>query len=131
MARYDGEWANGRHHGVGLMLWPNGQKYDGEWQEGLMHGAGVHRWQNGTCRSGVWSKGERQKWTTPESFGLSGPHAAKMAKMSRQKDKGGGKVGGTGKAGAPTVAARSTTPGKKAAPKAIEAKPNQSSAKRK
>lgn len=23
--RYEGEWKDGRHHGLGVMLWPNGQ----------------------------------------------------------------------------------------------------------
>ena len=85
--RYEGEWASGRHDGVGLMLWPNGQKYDGEWMAGEMHGEGVHRWQNGTCREGVWAKGERQKWTTSESFGLLGPHAKKRAASVKAKEK--------------------------------------------
>jgi len=97
------------------MLWPNGQKYDGEWAAGEMHGSGVHRWQNGTCRFGVWVKGERQKWTTPESFGLTGPHAARKAAQAKAKERD--KAGGGGRRPAPTgpKAARSTTPGKSAA----------------
>jgi hypothetical protein len=68
--RYEGGWLEGRHHGLGVMLWPNGQKHDGGWSRGEMHGAGVHRWQNGTCREGTWKNGERATWTGNESFGL-------------------------------------------------------------
>jgi hypothetical protein len=68
--RYEGDWLEGRHHGLGIMLWPNGQKHDGGWLHGEMHGAGMHRWQNGTCREGVWHKGERIEWTGSENFGL-------------------------------------------------------------
>ena len=62
MVRYEGEWVDGLHQGIGMMTWPNGQKYDGSWQKGQMHGLGVFRWQNGTCREGKWENGTRLKW---------------------------------------------------------------------
>ncbi|MGE3647952.1 MAG: hypothetical protein AB7G10_06425, partial [Reyranellaceae bacterium] len=31
-ATYDGAWVDGKRHGRGLQIWPNGERYEGEWR---------------------------------------------------------------------------------------------------
>lgn len=42
-SKYEGQWLNGRKHGVGKYIWPSKAYYDGEWQEGSMQGFGRYR----------------------------------------------------------------------------------------
>ena len=35
--RYIGEWENNKKHGLGVMIFTNGDKYDGNWVDGNMH----------------------------------------------------------------------------------------------
>ena len=37
-AIYDGEWLDGKKHGNGKQVWPNGDVYDGQWSENFAHG---------------------------------------------------------------------------------------------
>jgi hypothetical protein len=38
---YDGEWANGKRHGMGLFKAQGGSTYAGSWDNGKRHGHGV------------------------------------------------------------------------------------------
>lgn len=39
---YEGEWLNNKRHGVGTVIWPNGNKYVGEQKNGQLHGFGTY-----------------------------------------------------------------------------------------
>ena len=41
-AKYKGDVVIGRPHGVGTLVYPNGNKYVGEWMNGLFHGQGTY-----------------------------------------------------------------------------------------
>ncbi len=40
-AKYIGDVVIGRPHGVGTLVYPDGNKYVGEWMNGLFHGQGI------------------------------------------------------------------------------------------
>jgi hypothetical protein len=45
---YEGESRNGKHHGKGILYYPNRQIcYDGEWKDGKRHGKGTSYYSNG------------------------------------------------------------------------------------
>lgn len=37
---YKGQWKDGKSHGKGAFVYPNGDVYDGEWKDGLKDGKG-------------------------------------------------------------------------------------------
>ena len=39
--RYEGEWQDGREHGVGALVEADGSTFYGFWQDGRLHGEGV------------------------------------------------------------------------------------------
>ena len=39
---YKGDAVIGRPHGVGTLVYPDGNKYVGEWMNGLFHGQGIY-----------------------------------------------------------------------------------------
>ena len=41
-AKYKGDVVIGRPHGVGTVVYPDGNKYVGEWMNGLFHGQGIY-----------------------------------------------------------------------------------------
>ena len=41
-AKYIGDVMIGRPHGVGTVVYPDGNKYVGEWMNGLFHGQGIY-----------------------------------------------------------------------------------------
>ena len=41
-AKYKGDVVIGRPHGVGILVYPDGNKYVGEWMNGLFHGQGIY-----------------------------------------------------------------------------------------
>lgn len=57
---YDGEWAQGKRHGQGKMVWNSGQEYEGEWHLDSMHGEGVYRWPDGQIYEGQFKNGSRE-----------------------------------------------------------------------
>ena len=40
-AKYKGDVVIGRPHGVGTLVYPDGNKYVGEWMNGVFHGQGI------------------------------------------------------------------------------------------
>jgi hypothetical protein len=49
---YEGEWFNGRKHGVGTFTFKNGNKYSGGWNHGTMNGRGLYSYSNGNVYEG-------------------------------------------------------------------------------
>ena len=41
-AKYKGDVMIGKPHGVGTLVYPDGNKYVGEWMNGLFHGQGIY-----------------------------------------------------------------------------------------
>ena len=41
-AKYQGDVVIGKPHGVGTLVYPDGNKYVGEWMNGLFHGQGIY-----------------------------------------------------------------------------------------
>ena len=48
--------------GYGVFEWPDGRKYDGEWKNGKQHGVGVYTSASGKTKKGQWSEGKRAAW---------------------------------------------------------------------
>jgi len=49
-----GEMVDGKRHGYGTMVWPDGKKYVGEWKGGNRHGCGLVSWPDGQKYIGEW-----------------------------------------------------------------------------
>lgn len=58
-ASYLGEFAEGRRHGRGEAVYPDGTRYDGEWERGQRHGRGILKRQDGTTYDGEWKDNAR------------------------------------------------------------------------
>jgi TonB family protein len=56
---YNGEFLNGKPHGLGTWHYPSGAKYEGDVQNGLRHGKGSWVDSDGTTYVGEW---EQNKW---------------------------------------------------------------------
>ena len=41
-SKYKGDVVIGKPHGVGTLVYPDGNKYVGEWMNGLFHGQGIY-----------------------------------------------------------------------------------------
>jgi len=57
--RYEGQFEHGVLQGHACMSWPNGQNYVGQYFDNLKHGAGVFTWSDGRRYSGQWQHGRR------------------------------------------------------------------------
>eukprot|EP01083_Nonionella_stella_P209191 758538_1 len=53
---YSGELLNGKRHGQGKMVFPNGSVYTGNWSNGSHHGFGKMRFASGRIDEGQWSR---------------------------------------------------------------------------
>lgn len=49
---YEGEFANGKYHGNGVIYYMNGDTYDGLWYHGKRQGTGVWKTSKGLCYMG-------------------------------------------------------------------------------
>jgi hypothetical protein len=47
---------------VGRFRWKDGREYEGEWARGKQHGIGVYRNNKGEERKGQWVDGRRMQW---------------------------------------------------------------------
>jgi len=56
---YYGQWANGKMAGTGEMKWPNGQLYKGEYHDDRRSGFGEVSWPDGRSYKGNWLKGKQ------------------------------------------------------------------------
>ena len=60
-ARYEGSWKDNQKHGVGKMVFPNGDTYEGEWFENKIQGTGTYTYKKtGDVYSGSWVDGKKQ-----------------------------------------------------------------------
>jgi len=56
---FEGEYKEGKKHGVGRMVFPNGDVYHGMWEGDQPNGDGTYKYSNGDMYSGAWSAGKR------------------------------------------------------------------------
>mmetsp|Transcript_5875 Transcript_5875/g.9678 ORF Transcript_5875/g.9678 Transcript_5875/m.9678 type:complete len:232 (+) Transcript_5875:51-746(+) len=69
-ARYEGDYKDGLKHGVGKMVYPNGDVYEGEWFENKMQGEGTYTYKKTTdIYSGAWVGNKKHGQGTYE-FGV-------------------------------------------------------------
>ena len=58
-AEYQGEWQEGKRHGVGTYISPTGTRYEGEWENDGASGHGVCHYADGMKYEGQFESGER------------------------------------------------------------------------
>ena len=51
---YKGDVKNGVPNGLGIIIYPNGDKYIGEWDDGKKHGEGTETFSGGEFFVGKW-----------------------------------------------------------------------------
>ena len=51
---YNGDWKNGKMHGLGIMTWPDGRRYEGRFRYNVRHGHGVCTFYDGRIYDGNW-----------------------------------------------------------------------------
>ena len=69
-AKYKGDVVIGRPHGVGTLVYPDGNKYVGEFMNGLFHGQGEYTISsNGYSYVGEYRIGSRRNGTMKEKYG--------------------------------------------------------------
>jgi hypothetical protein len=44
--------------GKGIFTWKDGRKYDGEWKDGKQHGIGMYTKKDGTTKKSIWEHGK-------------------------------------------------------------------------
>lgn len=54
---YQGEFKDGKRHGLGRQVFTSGDVYDGGWQNGKLHERGVYYFTNGDKLMGMWKEG--------------------------------------------------------------------------
>ena len=54
---YEGEWANDKQHGHGLCAFPSGNVYVGQWKDGVIEGRGIMLYQDSDIFEGMWVRG--------------------------------------------------------------------------
>ena len=58
-AEYQGEWQDGKRHGIGTYISPTGTRYEGEWENDGASGHGVCHYADGMKYDGQFENGER------------------------------------------------------------------------
>ena len=54
--KYEGDLVDGKKHGKGTYIWPNGNKYIGEWKDNAINGNGELIFSTGAKYNGKWKK---------------------------------------------------------------------------
>lgn len=72
-SQYRGEFADGQKHGHGALRWSGGASYSGEFLEDTFHGEGVFVWADGRQFRGQWAQNRmhgmgRFEWPDGKSF---------------------------------------------------------------
>jgi hypothetical protein len=57
--KYEGQYVEGRKHGVGKLALPNGDRYHGSFAADAFEGEGSYFYANGDIYSGAWKAGEK------------------------------------------------------------------------
>ena len=70
---YVGELSDGKRHGHGLCIYPDGGQYEGEWVDDKRHGMGTYFDPNGGSFEGEWKDGMRNglgciEWSGPRRW---------------------------------------------------------------
>ena len=58
-SEYQGEWQDGKRHGIGTYISPTGTRYEGEWKNDGASGHGVCHYADGMKYDGQFESGER------------------------------------------------------------------------
>ena len=58
-SEYQGEWQDGKRHGIGTYISPTGTRYEGEWKDDGANGHGVCHYADGMKYDGEFESGER------------------------------------------------------------------------
>ena len=58
-SEYQGEWQDGKRHGIGTYISPTGTRYEGEWENDGASGHGVCHYADGMKYDGQFESGER------------------------------------------------------------------------
>ena len=58
-SEYQGEWQDGKRHGIGTYISPTGTRYEGEWENDGASGYGVCHYADGMKYDGQFESGER------------------------------------------------------------------------
>ena len=59
---YEGGYLNGRQHGYGTYIWPDGDRYEGEYRNGKKHGHGTFTWADGDRYQGEYRDAKLHGW---------------------------------------------------------------------
>jgi len=57
---YYGVFCNDKKEGFGFMAWVNGDSYQGYWKQDMRHGSAKHQYANGACFEGTYLHDKRQ-----------------------------------------------------------------------
>ena len=58
-SEYQGEWQDGKRHGIGTYISPTGTRYEGEWKDDGANGHGICHYADGMKYDGQFESGER------------------------------------------------------------------------
>ena len=58
---YEGEYKDGKWHGIGIQIFADGEKYEGEFKDGNYHGIGAYIFSDGSKYEGEFKDGD--VWT--------------------------------------------------------------------
>jgi radial spoke head protein 1 len=78
VGEYQGYWENGRRHGEGVFIYPNGDIYSGWWRFGEKEGTATYKSKaTGMKMQGEWKEGEIQtgRWIYPNGVYYEGTFA--------------------------------------------------------
>ena len=67
--KYTGDVKNGKPHGLGIFLHPNGYKYVGSWKDGRRNGKGTMTYTDGSKFVGEYKDEERWNGTSYDKDG--------------------------------------------------------------
>lgn len=79
--RYEGNWVDGKLHGHGAAVSLSGDRYEGDWVNGRPHGQGVKTYANGDRYNGNFVNGMRTRgrMTKPNGDWYEGEWSGKFA----------------------------------------------------
>ena len=49
---YEGNYVDDKKEGHGTFHWPDGRKYEGQWENGKQHGVGIYTTSSGKTKKG-------------------------------------------------------------------------------
>merc|ERR1712232_435283 len=61
---YEGQWAHGKHHGTGKLVFADGRVYEGQFVEGMREGIATLTFADGGVHEGLWRADRRSGFAT-------------------------------------------------------------------